>query len=91
VRDKSFGELAEAARKGDRSALGHLLEGFRAYLHLLSVRKLGPDLKPKYGESDLVQQTFLDAQRAFADFRGSSPQELRAWLEFHRTDTGFLP
>jgi RNA polymerase sigma-70 factor, ECF subfamily len=81
MRDKSFSELAEAARKGDRSALGDLLEGFRAYLHLVSDRKLGADLKPKYGESDLVQQTFVDAQRAFPNFRGSSPEEFRAWLE----------
>jgi len=69
------------AREGDRSALGHLLEGFRPYLRLFSDRKLGPDLRQKCGGSDLVQETFLDAQRAFQRFEGSRPDELRVWLE----------
>ncbi len=79
--DKSFAELAEAARRGDRTALGLILESFRTYLSLFSDRKIGQDLKPKCGESDLVQQTFLDAQQAFPRFDGSTPDELRAWLE----------
>ena len=81
MRDKEFTELSQAARQGDLSALGHLLEGFRSYLRLFSDRQLGPDLKQKCGESDLVQQTFLDAQQAFPRFAGSSPGEFRIWLE----------
>ena len=81
LRDSQFVLLTQAAREGDRSALGHLLDSFRSYLRLFSDRKLGPDLKPKCGESDLVQQTFLDAQQAFPRFTGSKPHELRAWLE----------
>ena len=42
--------------------------------------ELAPDLKSKGGASDLVQETFLEAQRDFARFEGSSPDELRAWL-----------
>jgi RNA polymerase sigma-70 factor (ECF subfamily) len=81
LRDKQFTVLAEAAHEGDRSALGHLLNGFRSYLHLLADRKLGADLKQKCGGSDLVQRTFLDAQQAFPRFEGSKPDELRVWLE----------
>lgn len=81
MRDEQFRILAEAARDGDRFALGHLLESFRSYLSLFSDRKLAPDLKRKCGNSDLVQQTFLDAQQAFPRFEGSSPDEFRAWLE----------
>jgi RNA polymerase sigma-70 factor (ECF subfamily) len=39
-----------------------------------------PDLRSKGGASDLVQETFLEAQRDFARFQGSSPEEVRAWL-----------
>src|SRR5262249_20116126 len=34
----------------------------------------------KGGASDLVQETFLEAQRDFAGFHGGSAEELRAWL-----------
>jgi RNA polymerase sigma-70 factor (ECF subfamily) len=76
-----FSALVEAAREGDQSALGNLLDSFRSYLRLFSDRKLGPDLKQKCGESDLVQQTFLDAQQGFPRFVGSKPDEFRVWLE----------
>jgi RNA polymerase sigma-70 factor (ECF subfamily) len=79
--DTQFRKLIEAAHAGDQSALGRLLDGFRPYLRLFSDRKLGADLKQKCGESDLVQQTFLDAQQAFPRFTGSKPDEFRAWLE----------
>jgi RNA polymerase sigma-70 factor, ECF subfamily len=81
LRDTQFTRLAEAAHEGDRSALGRLLNGFQPYLHVLADRKLGADLKQKCAGSDLVQRTFLEAQRAFSRFVGSKPDELRAWLE----------
>ena len=79
--DKQFAALAAAAREGDQAALGHLLNSFRSYLHLFADCKLGLDLRQKCGGSDVVQQTFLDAQQAFPRFEGTKPDELRAWLE----------
>jgi RNA polymerase sigma-70 factor, ECF subfamily len=79
--ETQFDRLLTAARAGDRSALGHLLDSFRVYLSLLADRKLGADLKPKCSQSDLVQKTFLDAQQAFGQFEGSDPQKVCAWLE----------
>jgi RNA polymerase sigma-70 factor (ECF subfamily) len=73
--------MAAAAREGDASALGHLLGSFQSYLHLIADRKLEVDLKQKCAASDLVQQTFLDAQGAFRLFQGSNPGDLRIWLE----------
>ena len=69
-----------AARGGSREALGQVLETFRAYLLLVADRELDPKLRAKGGASDLVQETFLEAQRDFAGFQGDSPEELRAWL-----------
>jgi hypothetical protein len=44
------------------------------YLGGIAARELGPDLRAKGGASDLVQQTFLEAQRDFAAFRGGSAE-----------------
>src|SRR6516162_7478128 len=71
--------LAEA-RTGSREALGQVLETFRGYLLLIANKEMGPELQAKGGGSDLVQDTFLEAQRDFANFHGDSPEELRAWL-----------
>ena len=69
-----------AAHAGSREALGQALEACRDFLLLLARRELDAGLQAKGGASDLVQETFLEAQRDFARFQGSSPEELRAWL-----------
>jgi RNA polymerase sigma-70 factor (ECF subfamily) len=69
-----------AARAGSAEALGQALEANRDYLLLIAGRELDPDLRAKGGASDLVQETFLEAQRDFTHFHGDSPDELRAWL-----------
>jgi RNA polymerase sigma-70 factor (ECF subfamily) len=69
-----------AARAGSSEALGAVLEACRGYLLLIARDELNPDLRAKAGASDLVQQTFLEAQCDFAHFRGESEAELRAWL-----------
>jgi RNA polymerase sigma-70 factor (ECF subfamily) len=68
------------ARGGDASALGQVLEACRGYLLLIARRQLEPDLQAKGGASDLVQETFFEAQRDFAQFHGGSEAELLAWL-----------
>src|SRR5205809_917594 len=69
-----------AARAGSSEALGQALEGCRRYLLLVADRELEPDLRAKGGASDIVQETFLEAQRDFTQFHGNSEQELLAWL-----------
>jgi RNA polymerase sigma-70 factor (ECF subfamily) len=69
-----------AARAGSREALGQVLETFRGYLLLVANRELDGELRAKGGASDLVQETFLEAQRDFGRFHGNSEAELRAWL-----------
>lgn len=70
----------EAARGGSRDALGRLLQTCRQYLLLVANEELEEDLRAKAGTSDLVQETFLKAQRDFPQFRGASEGELFAWL-----------
>jgi RNA polymerase sigma-70 factor (ECF subfamily) len=68
------------ARAGSGEALGKALEACRCYLLLVADRELGSDLQAKAGASDLVQETFLEAQRDFARFQGASEDEWLAWL-----------
>jgi RNA polymerase sigma-70 factor (ECF subfamily) len=70
----------DAARAGSRTALGDLLEECRSYLLLIANRELGEGIQAKVGASDLVQETFVEAQKIFERFEGNSSQELRAWL-----------
>jgi RNA polymerase sigma-70 factor (ECF subfamily) len=69
-----------AARGGSLEALGEVLEACRHYLLRIADRRLSSELRSKGGASDLVQQTFLDAQRDFDRFQGESEKELLAWL-----------
>jgi RNA polymerase sigma-70 factor (ECF subfamily) len=69
-----------AARAGSQEALGQALEACRRYLLQIARDELDPALQAKGGASDVVQETFLEAQRDFGRFQGTSEGELRAWL-----------
>jgi RNA polymerase sigma-70 factor (ECF subfamily) len=71
--------LAEA-RGGSREALGQALEACRHYLLSVANDQMAAALRAKAGASDLVQETFLEAQRRFPSFHGGSPDALMAWL-----------
>lgn len=73
-------ELIAAARDGSAEALGHLLTFSRPYLLVIANDLLPTDLQGKGGASDLVQETQLNAARAFAGFRGHTAAELLGWL-----------
>jgi RNA polymerase sigma-70 factor (ECF subfamily) len=69
-----------AAREGSQEAIGRMLEACRQYLLLVANQQLDADLRGKIGPSDIVQETFLEAQRDFDRFHGSTEEELLAWL-----------
>src|ERR1700746_864988 len=70
----------EAARRGDRDALGRALLSVRDYLLLVAHAELHPKLTAKGAASDVVQDPVYRAQREFAEFRGQSPAQWRHWL-----------
>ena len=72
--------LLGLARAGDAAALGRLLEHYRNYLRLMARSLIGQALRRKLEPSDLVQETFLEAQRDFPHFLGDGEPELVAWL-----------
>src|SRR5437762_1510840 len=69
-----------AARAGSPEALGAALEACRPYLLGIAGRELAAHLRAKGGASDLVQETFMEAQRDFSRFHGTTEAELLAWL-----------
>lgn len=68
------------AKGGDESALGRLLESYSNYLTLLSRVQIGRRIQGKLDAGDVVQETFLEVQRQFPGFRGTTEAEFTAWL-----------
>ena len=73
-------ELLNHARAGDDRARGQLLESYSRYLTLLARVQTGRRIQNKVDPTDIVQETFLEANRQFPNFRGTSEPELLAWL-----------
>jgi len=76
----TLSEAMHDAHSGSAETLGKILEACRPYLLLIANTELDDDLQAKAGASDLVQQTFLEAQRDFGRFKGTTETELHAWL-----------
>jgi len=78
--DSELAGLISRARRGGNGARGQLLELYRNYLGILARLQINRRLQGKVAPSDLVQETFLEADRNFAGFRGRSEGELIVWL-----------
>jgi RNA polymerase sigma-70 factor (ECF subfamily) len=78
--DQEFLELLVQARQGDNHALGILINRYRPYLLKIAGDEADTELQAKEGESDLVQDAYLNAVRAFPLFKGQTQHDLRAWL-----------
>ena len=72
--------LLSQALAGSSECFGRLLHVYRNYLKLLVVTQLERKLQQRVSPSDVVQETFLEANRDFPQFRGSSSGEFCAWL-----------
>ncbi|CAN5639057.1 sigma-70 family RNA polymerase sigma factor [soil metagenome] len=73
-------ELLNRARNGDTAARGELLESYSRYLTLLARVQTGRRIQNKVDPTDIVQETFLEVNRQFPNFRGTTEAELLAWL-----------
>jgi RNA polymerase sigma-70 factor (ECF subfamily) len=65
---------------GTRSIVVAELERYRSWLALLARLQVEPRFRAKFDSSDIVQQTLLEAVRAWPQFRGGTESELAAWL-----------
>ncbi len=57
-----------------------VLRKYRDWLRLLAQMQVGNRYQAKFDPSDAVQQTMLEAVRAWPQFRGESDAALAAWL-----------
>jgi RNA polymerase sigma-70 factor (ECF subfamily) len=72
--------LIPAARQGDPCARAELIGHYRSYLRLLARLEVRPLLQAKFDESDLVQETCLQAIQSMDQFEGSDEAQLTNWL-----------
>jgi RNA polymerase sigma-70 factor (ECF subfamily) len=83
----SFGDDAELKRllretgKGSSQATEQLFHRLYPHLLLCARTHLDSDLRAKVRESDLVQQSLMEAHRELPRFDGSSVVDLMDWLE----------
>ncbi len=75
-----FDESLLAARAGLQDQIGVLLEQCRPALLAIAEAELPTELRGKIGASDIVQESLTCAIIDFAEFRGTSHEELAAWL-----------
>lgn len=75
-----LGALVAAAKAGEAGALGRLFDASRGYLLAIASRRLVVQGGPLLAPSDIVQETAVEAQAAFAGFRGDSAAQFLAWM-----------
>ncbi len=73
-------EWLQDARAGSADALGQLFEACRPYLLAIARQELRASMQAKVDAADVVQETFIEAQRDFAAFRGETGPQFLGWL-----------
>jgi RNA polymerase sigma-70 factor (subfamily 1) len=79
--DGDFVRLLHHARHGMSRALGDLFAEHGGMLLSTARHQLDARLAAKLSAEDLVQDTFLEAQRSLHQFQGSHRAEFAAWLK----------
>lgn len=73
--------LLDAARAGNAQALGRLLDQFRPQFNEWAARQIRGRIRRRLDESDLAQQTCLQAVGQFEQFQGKDVEQFLAWLK----------
>lgn len=63
-----------------KRSLATLCEQYRDYLLAVASRQIDSEFRVFVSPSDVVQETFLDAHRAYERFDGRTSQDIRNWL-----------
>jgi RNA polymerase sigma-70 factor (ECF subfamily) len=65
---------------GHRDAANQVLEEFRAYLETLTFIQIDPALRAKFGLSDVIQNTLLEAYRDLEHLQALDADGRKRWL-----------
>jgi RNA polymerase sigma-70 factor (ECF subfamily) len=74
------GEAIERARRGDRTALGELLEIYRPQLLLMVDLRLDDALRRRLDPADVVQDAWIEVIRRFSEWCAQSRIPFRVWV-----------
>jgi RNA polymerase sigma-70 factor (ECF subfamily) len=72
--------LLEQVARGDRQALGDLLQHYRPRLHAFIEARLDPRVRSRLDPSDVVQEVQLEVARRMDDFLNRSPMPFHLWV-----------
>jgi RNA polymerase sigma-70 factor (subfamily 1) len=73
--------LESLRKESNEESLHRLWQEIRQYLHFLASRSLDRSLASKVDASDIAQHSLLEMQNDFHRFKGTTKEELKAWLE----------
>jgi RNA polymerase sigma-70 factor, ECF subfamily len=74
-------KLNQGSPESPAPDLTRMMARYRNYFKMLADVRMGPWLQARVSGSDLVQETFLEATRDLTSFRGTTEEELLAWLK----------
>lgn len=74
-------ELIASARDGCDDALGEISLRIRQYLLTVAREHFHQGVSAKFGASDVVQQSLMEAYEGFGQFKGHTEPELRIWVK----------
>lgn len=78
--DLSSEQLLLRLAEGHSDAFAQLFERFRARLRAMIALRIDPRLVGRTDASDIIQETFLEAQRQLPEYLESQPLEVYVWL-----------
>ncbi len=78
---RTWNELIEQAKGGCDLALVEIIEQFETYLLMVAKTGMKNSLQGKFGASDILQISLIEAHKSIEKFNGTSVSEIRNWLK----------
>lgn len=89
-------QLLRDAQNGCAEAREELFRELEPYLKIIANQNFNQNLQAKLGQSDVLQQTMLNAAQKFEQFNGATAGEFKAWIkqilvnEVHRSERTYF-
>ena len=79
--NSNWNELIQRAKGGCDLALLEIIKQFEAYLLMVARTGMRNSLQGKFGASDILQISLIEAHKSIDKFNGSCANEMRSWLK----------